>query len=82
MTLANLEPVPQLKRRIRDELASSFDPGRPAWFSRAPGRLDVMGGIADYTGSLVCEMPLGVGTAVALQGREDRQVSLDRKSVV
>ena len=24
--------------------------------SRAPGRLDVMGGIADYTGSLVCEM--------------------------
>jgi len=31
-----------------------------------------MGGIADYTGSLVCEIPLDRAAAVALQSREDR----------
>ena len=76
MNLSTLEPVRELKRRIAAELAASFDPRRPMRISRAPGRLDVMGGIADYTGSLVCEMPLGVGTAVALQDRGDRQLSI------
>ena len=31
----------------------TFDPGRDVIVTRAPGRLDVMGGIADYSGSLV-----------------------------
>jgi len=31
--------------------------------ARAPGRLDVMGGIADYSGSLVLQMPLAVATS-------------------
>jgi L-arabinokinase len=35
--------------------------------ARAPGRLDVMGGIADYSGSLVLEWPLADATFVALQ---------------
>ncbi len=34
---------------------------------RAPGRLDLMGGIADYSGSLVLELPLEVATFVAVQ---------------
>src|SRR4051794_36760232 len=34
---------------------------------RAPGRLDLMGGIADYSGSLVLELPLGLATFVAAQ---------------
>jgi L-arabinokinase len=40
--------------------------------SRAPGRLDVMGGIADYSGSLVLQMPIAEAAHVALQpvGRE------------
>lgn len=46
----------------------------PVTFARAPGRLDVMGGIADYTGSLVCEMPLAVAAGVAIQPRRDGQV--------
>ena len=29
----------------------------PVYIARAPGRLDVMGGIADYSGSLVLEIP-------------------------
>ena len=35
--------------------------------ARAPGRLDVMGGIADFSGSLVLQMPLGLAAHVALQ---------------
>lgn len=35
--------------------------------SKAPGRLDVMGGIADYSGSFALEMPLSAGTFVATQ---------------
>jgi L-arabinokinase len=35
-----------------------------------------MGGIADYTGSLVCEMPLDRAAAVALTPRDDRQVQV------
>ena len=35
--------------------------------SRAPGRLDLMGGIADYSGSLVLEWPIAAATHVALQ---------------
>jgi L-arabinokinase len=72
--LLNLAPVPTLLRRVREELAASFVRGKPIRISRAPGRLDVMGGIADYTGSLVCEMPLDRAAAVALTPRDDRQV--------
>lgn len=76
MNLLELDPVPTLTARVRGELSAAFDAAQPMRFSRAPGRLDVMGGIADYTGSLVCEMPLGVAAAVALQGRDDRQLGV------
>src|SRR5688500_13517988 len=35
--------------------------------SRAPGRLDVMGGIADYSGSHVLELPIAEATFAAVQ---------------
>src|SRR5690606_39668616 len=35
-----------------------FHPQGPIGVARAPGRLDVMGGIADYSGSLVLALPL------------------------
>ena len=41
--------------------------------SRAPGRLDVMGGIADYSGSLVLQRPIAEGTFAAV-GRLERPV--------
>ena len=40
--------------------------GRQVFFARAPGRLDVMGGIADYSGSLVLQLPLAVATTAVL----------------
>jgi galactokinase len=44
-----------------------FDPSRELFVARAPGRLDLMGGIADYSGSLVLEAPLREAAIVALQ---------------
>jgi galactokinase len=76
MSLLSQPPVDRLRERITAELAASFVPGKPVRYSRAPGRLDVMGGIADYTGSLVCEMPLDRSAAVALQSRADRQIQV------
>src|SRR5215212_8778515 len=75
-TLLTLDPVPTLLSRLRNELPEIFLPTKPTRVTRAPGRLDVMGGIADYTGSLVCEMPLDRAAAVALQERQDREVQV------
>jgi len=72
----SLEPAPTLIARVSSELSAEFDAARPMRISRAPGRLDVMGGIADYTGSMVCEMTLDRAAAVALQERTDRQIQI------
>ena len=50
------------------------EPGVPIAVARAPGRLDVMGGIADYSGSLVLERPIAEATWVA---SADRRPVLD-----
>jgi L-arabinokinase len=44
-----------------------FEPGAALSVSRAPGRLDVMGGIADYSGSLVLQRPIAEATFAAVQ---------------
>lgn len=44
--------------------------------TRVPARLDVMGGIADYSGSHVCEGVLDRGMAIALQPRTDRTLRI------
>jgi L-arabinokinase len=53
-----------------------FDPQPDITITRAPGRLDVMGGIADYSGSLVLELPIAEATLVALQKDEARRISI------
>lgn len=70
-TVAALEPCGELIRRAKAELGEDFCGPRPCRVSRAPGRLDVMGGIADYTGSLVAEMPLDRAAAVLLAERKE-----------
>jgi len=76
VNLCEMEPVTTLLKRLRAELSHDFARGKQIRVSRAPGRLDVMGGIADYTGSLVCEATLDRAAAVAVQGRDDRQVQV------
>jgi L-arabinokinase len=44
-----------------------FERGTSLVLSRAPGRLDVMGGIADYSGSLVLQRPIAEATFAAVQ---------------
>ena len=44
--------------------------------TRAPGRLDVMGGIADYSGSLVLEFPLAEATFAAVQLNAERTLNI------
>jgi L-arabinokinase len=73
----SLEPIPALLQRLKAELSADFDLSIGKFrISRAPGRLDVMGGIADYTGSMVCESPLDRAAAVALTSRSDRFVQV------
>ncbi len=44
--------------------------------SRAPGRLDVMGGIADYSGSTVLQLPIKEATLAAVQQTEDNVIRI------
>jgi len=44
--------------------------------TRVPARLDIMGGISDYSGSNVCEGVLGRGMVIALQPRTDRTLRI------
>ena len=60
-------------KRAVDE-AGLFEPGRPIVMARAPGRLDVMGGIADYSGSLVLQWPIAEATFAAAQSAVDGMV--------
>jgi galactokinase len=53
-----------------------FDPTKPLFVARAPSRLDVMGGIADYSGSLVLELPLAAATWVAAQAADEPEIAV------
>ena len=57
----------QLLNGLPGVLGDFFDTRREIIVTRAPGRLDVMGGIADYSGSLVLEMPIAEATFAAIQ---------------
>ena len=65
-----VEALGALDRSATPELRALFDPRAELFVARAPGRLDVMGGIADYSGSLVLELPTAEATLVALQRDE------------
>jgi L-arabinokinase len=51
----------------RAQAADFFAVDAPIVAARAPGRLDVMGGIADYSGSLVAELPIAAAAVAAVQ---------------
>ena len=70
----SLPDVEEFIGRIRREFVPWFLPDRPVLVVRAPARLDVMGGIADYTGSLVLETPLRQAVVMGIQPRDDQQV--------
>jgi L-arabinokinase len=73
---AHLERLRSLPRYPDASLRTLFEPGMPIFSARAPGRLDVMGGIADYSGSVVLEMPIAEAAFAAVQVVRDRGVTI------
>jgi galactokinase len=74
-----VESLDEIVRHLPDGWRGLFCDEGDVVVTRAPGRLDLMGGIADYSGSLVLELPVRNAVHVALQkttGRRVRIVSL------
>lgn len=72
-----MQDITDFKQFLRTEPAAQvfLAEGRadaPLTLARAPGRLDVMGGVADYSGSLVAEMSIAEAALIALAPRTDR----------
>lgn len=61
---------------VFQQSAKFFDSEREIFITRAPGRLDLMGGIADYSGSLVLQYPIREATLCALQKDSAREISV------
>jgi galactokinase len=80
------QDVPDLKRFAIDVASrvsagvwpadSAEAGGGPIFVARAPGRLDVMGGIADYSGALVLQWPIHEATRVAVRPWPARKISI------
>jgi L-arabinokinase len=68
-----MNPFPSTLAALKSS-GQFFAPDRPIHYSRAPGRLDLMGGNDDYTGGLVFEATIREATWAAAQPRDDRRV--------
>ena len=71
-----IETLDTLGQSPHPSLREIFVAGAELFVARAPGRLDVMGGIADYSGSLVLEKPILEATLVALQRDRERTLKI------
>jgi len=65
-----LDLLQQLPSESDARLHRFFSTQRPVFIARAPGRLDVMGGIADYSGARVLELPLACATFALVQAQD------------
>jgi galactokinase len=74
----NTTMLPDVRRFIDllNQHHAFFDPDAPITVARAPGRLDLMGGIADYSGALVLQLPLGAATFAAVQPVADPTIRI------
>ncbi|MBV9864596.1 MAG: hypothetical protein JO316_04550 [Abitibacteriaceae bacterium] len=73
---AFLERLNHLNQDAAPEIRDLFTPYGELFVARAPGRLDVMGGIADYSGSLVLQLPLHEAALVAVQRQSALEVHI------
>jgi galactokinase len=62
--------------RISSDPSLPLKPDEPMVVARAPAGLDVMGGLADRSGSLLLQATLDRAVVIACQGRRDQQVLL------
>ncbi len=56
------------------ESAWPADQPRPRLIARAPGRLDCLGGMADFSGALALQMPIERCAYVAVSPRQDQRI--------
>ncbi|HWX42910.1 MAG TPA: galactokinase family protein, partial [Blastocatellia bacterium] len=75
-TAAFVRTLNELGQDPQPDVRGLFDGNSDLVVARAPGRLDVMGGISDYSGSLVLQMPIQEAAFVALQLDPIRKVTL------
>ena len=70
--------TPPLIEQARNTIADWrwFAPERAVVAAFAPARLDVLGGIADYSGAVVLEMPLGCGVVAFAQLTDDGMLAV------
>jgi len=73
---AAADEVDSFVGRLDSALGEQWTPATRKWVARAPGRLDVMGGFAEYSGSLVLSYPLARGVLVAVAPRDDQSILL------
>jgi galactokinase len=66
----------ELERSRDPVLSGLFRGAEPLLLARAPGRLDVMGGFADYSGSLTLELPIAEAAFVVLQPHAEPTLEL------
>ena len=71
-----IETLSKLNQNPSPEARQLFDSKAEIVVARAPGRLDVMGGIADYSGSLVLELPIREETRVAVLPEDSGRLTL------
>lgn len=61
-------------------MKSVFSREEKIYTASSPGRLDVMGGVADYSGSLLLQMPIRERVKVKLQKRNDGWIHIQTKA--
>lgn len=65
-----------IRRHPDAQARGLFRGGQDLFVTRAPGRLDVMGGIADYSGSLVLQLPIREAVLTALEEDHERRIQI------
>ena len=71
--LPGLARLAALREESDPRLQRFFSTDDATFVARAPGRLDVMGGIADYSGALVLQLPLARSTFAIVQRQAEDQ---------
>ena len=70
------QDFPKFADLLRNEARPFFDAGGRTFVTRAPGRIDVMGGVADYSGSMVLEGTIADAAFIGLQLRRDDRLRI------
>jgi len=71
-----IQLINSLDQHPLEQAQSFFNLEEEIVISRAPGRLDIMGGIADYSGSLVLQLPIKEATIAAAQPSSDHIIKI------